>query len=235
MHHPRSDAYDPAFVRANMMGPNAMKLLEELCGALPLKKGMRVLDLGCGQGLTSIFLAREFGVTVFATDLWISATDNYSRFKSQGLEHLIIPIHAEAHDLPYAEAYFDAAISLDAFQYFGADESFLDAHLAPLVKPGGRIAVGVPGFVEEYGTSIPADIAPFVKPEYNFHSTGWWRELWAKSMLVKVMSCESLPGCAEAWADWLACDNEYAISDREMMKAEGGHYFNFVGLVGERI
>ena len=235
MNHPKSAAYDQDFIKANMMGPNAMKLLEELTGALDLKPGSRVLDLACGKGLTSIFLAKELGVTVFATDLWISATENYERFKAMGLEDRIIPIHAEAHELPYANNYFDAAISVDAFQYFGADESYLDQHLAPLVKPGGWLGMAVPGFVEEYGQNIPADISQYVKPEYEFHSCDWWQELWQRSKLVNVTDCRSLPGCAEAWADWLECDNEYAISDREMIKAEGGRYFNFVSLTARRI
>ena len=38
-------------------------------------EGMKVLDLGCGKGLTSLFLAKEANVNVFATDLWISATE----------------------------------------------------------------------------------------------------------------------------------------------------------------
>jgi len=36
---------------------------------LTLRPGMRVLDLGCGTALTSIFLAREYDVEVWATDL----------------------------------------------------------------------------------------------------------------------------------------------------------------------
>jgi cyclopropane fatty-acyl-phospholipid synthase-like methyltransferase len=37
---------------------------------------MRVLDLGCGRAATSIFLRREFGVQVWATDLWTNASEN---------------------------------------------------------------------------------------------------------------------------------------------------------------
>jgi len=72
----KSNKYDTDFVKENMMGPNSMKIIEELSESLELEKGMRVLDLGCGRGLTSIFLAKEYDVTVFATDFWISATDN---------------------------------------------------------------------------------------------------------------------------------------------------------------
>ena len=46
----------------NGMGSNPLWLVEWLTAAMDLKPGMRVLDLGCGRGLTSIFLAREFGV-----------------------------------------------------------------------------------------------------------------------------------------------------------------------------
>jgi len=32
-----------------MMGPNSMKIVEELSDSLKLENGMRVLDLGCGR------------------------------------------------------------------------------------------------------------------------------------------------------------------------------------------
>lgn len=91
----KSAQYDKQFLLDNMMGPNALKILEELTVGLDLHPGMKVLDLGCGKGLTSIFLAKEFGVQVYATDLWITATENYERFKSLGLDELI-PYHADA-------------------------------------------------------------------------------------------------------------------------------------------
>lgn len=80
----KTEKYDKNFLKENMMGPNSMMILEELLNEVPLKAGMRVLDLGCGNGLTSVFLAKEYGVQVFALDLWISATDNYRRFLKNG-------------------------------------------------------------------------------------------------------------------------------------------------------
>lgn len=148
MKYTRSQTYDRQFLLDNMMGPNAMKMLEELTelpGMLELKPGMRVLDLGCGRGLTSIFLAKEFGVQVFATDLWITASENFARFKEAGIDQRIIPIHADAADLPYADEYFDAIISIDAYHYFGRVEGFVDEKIAPLLKKGGKLAIVVPG------------------------------------------------------------------------------------------
>src|SRR5262249_7842204 len=60
--HPRytrSNGYDPEWVFQNQMGPHALWLLESLTEVLPIDPGMRVLDLGCGRAMTSIFLARE--------------------------------------------------------------------------------------------------------------------------------------------------------------------------------
>ena len=58
---PRSQRYDLDWVVANQMGPNVLWLTESLTNVMDLRPGMRVLDLGCGRALSSIFLAKEFG------------------------------------------------------------------------------------------------------------------------------------------------------------------------------
>ena len=58
---PRSKHYDPAWVLRNHMGPNVLWLTESLTQVMEIAPGSRVLDLGCGRALSSIFLAREFG------------------------------------------------------------------------------------------------------------------------------------------------------------------------------
>ena len=67
--------------------------------------------------MSSIFLAKEFDLQVWATDLWISATDNYQRICEAGLEDRVFPIHADAHALPFADEFFDAIVSLDSYHY----------------------------------------------------------------------------------------------------------------------
>ena len=78
----RSTAYDPGLVIENMMGPNVMWLTESLSQVMKLESGMRVLDMGCGKAVSSIFLAKEFGLQVWAADLWIDPSDNLERFAS---------------------------------------------------------------------------------------------------------------------------------------------------------
>jgi cyclopropane fatty-acyl-phospholipid synthase-like methyltransferase len=148
------------------MGLNPLWLTEWLCEKTPLTPGLRVLDLGCGKALSSIFLAKEYGVQVWAADLWIEPTENYERIRQAGVEDLVFPIHAEARTLPFAEGYFDAILCTDAFIYFGTDDLYLD-YLHQFVKPGGRIGITVPGFMRELNGKLPEHLLPF-----------WAQECW---------------------------------------------------------
>lgn len=95
MNTPVTDTYDKNFLLETMMGPNAMRITEELASSLPIAPGMRILDLGCGMGISSILLAEKYDVTVFAADLWISPTDNAKRFAERGLDAKIFPFLVE--------------------------------------------------------------------------------------------------------------------------------------------
>ena len=78
---PRSCKYDPHWVIENRMGLNALWLTEWLCEEVRLEPGMRVLDLGGGKAMSSVFLVKEFDVHVWATDLWIPATENLKQIE----------------------------------------------------------------------------------------------------------------------------------------------------------
>src|SRR5262249_38564764 len=79
---PRSSNYHPEWVLAGVSSAaNALWLTEWLCEALTLRPGMRVLDLGCGRAMSSIFLRREFGVQVWGVDLWFNPSENIQRIR----------------------------------------------------------------------------------------------------------------------------------------------------------
>lgn len=204
-----------AFFRENkMLGPNAMWLIEILCEKMDLTPGMRILDMGCGIGLTSIFLAKEFGVTVFANDLWISPSDNYKRFVEMGVEDRVFPIHAEAHELPYANNFFDAAISIDSYHYYGTDETYSPDIYAKLVKQGGQFGIVSPGLTREFIKGLPEAMKPYWDGNmYTFHSSKWWREMWQKTGLVDIKHAEDIPDGKALWR--LTVDYELHDADIE--------------------
>jgi cyclopropane fatty-acyl-phospholipid synthase-like methyltransferase len=138
---PRASQYHPEWVIASASGgANSLWLTEWLTTAMDLRPGMRVLDLGCGRASSSIVLHREFGVQVWATDLWFSASDNMQRIRDAGVEDGVFPLHAEARSLPFAPDFFDAIVCIDSFPYFGTDDLYLN-YLAHFVKPGCQIGI----------------------------------------------------------------------------------------------
>ncbi len=97
----RSSKYHPEWVLAGVSGgANPLWMTEWLAEALDLRPGMRVLDLGCGKAVSSIFLRREFGVQVWATDLWFSASENLQRFRDAGILRIGLDEFAEGADRP---------------------------------------------------------------------------------------------------------------------------------------
>src|SRR2546425_6172331 len=142
---PRASNYHPDWVIASASGgAHALWLTEWLATALELRPGMKVLDLGCGRAASSIFLRREFGVQVWAADLWFSASENMQRIRGAGVEDGVFPLHADARALPFAPDFFDAVVCVDSFYYFGTDDLYLN-YLAHFVKPGSPIGMAGTG------------------------------------------------------------------------------------------
>lgn len=65
----KSENYNTPECLSKIMGPNPVKLTGELLFNFPIPAGSTVCDLGSGQGLTSVFLAKEYNLTVYAIDL----------------------------------------------------------------------------------------------------------------------------------------------------------------------
>lgn len=129
---PCAAKWDPAWQFENMMGTNPLWLTEALMQHVPLTAGMRVLDLGCGKGASSMFLAKEFGLQVWTVDLWMSPDDTWQHAKSLDFDHLVYPIHT----LPFAAGFFDAVVCVDAWHLFGLGEGFV-SRIANYVRDGG--------------------------------------------------------------------------------------------------
>ena len=225
------------FTKATMMGPNSMRMSEEMASCLKIEPNMRILDLGCGCGLSTIFLVEKYGVDVFAADLWISPTDNYERFKAVGIDDKAVPISVDAtKSLPFAEGYFDILFTVDAYHYFGDTPDMLPS-LIPFVKKGGLIAIAIPGLKFGFEENVPEEMKPFWNSEVDrtIRSLDWWRDLWKNTESIEIISISEMACCKQAWDEWLSSPSTYALEDREMMKAESGKYFNLIQLIAKVI
>ncbi len=232
--YPLSEKYDTPYFMSKIMGPNPLKLEEELLTDNLIEKGSTVCDLGSGQGLTSIFLVKEYGFKVYAADLWSDPEQNRLFFRENGLtDEQIIPVKADAEALPFDKEFFDAVVSTDSYNYFGRDPEYLDNKLLPFVKAGGYIYVAVPGMKKDCHNDLPPVLLLSWTPEQleTMHDKEFWYDTVSQCRGAEVTEVSEMESNDEVWADWLKQDNEYAVGDRKTMEAGGGKYLNFIKIV----
>jgi SAM-dependent methyltransferase len=233
---PRASGYHADWVLAGVSGgANPLWLAEWLSEAMDLRPGMKVLDLGCGRALSSIFLHREFGVQVWATDLWFSASENIQRVRDAGVEQGVFPIRADAHSLPFSAEFFDAILGIDSFMYFGTDDLYLN-YLARFVKPGGSVGIALAGFTSEIVDRVPAHMAEWWAAEmpYCLHSADWWRRHWERTGILEVAVADMLPDGWRFWRDWLRLIAPANVVEIDAVETDAGRHFGYVRAVGRR-
>lgn len=233
-----SKKYETPELMSKIMDPNPIKLEEELMTGSKIPKNSVVCDLGSGQGLTSVFLAKEYGFKVYAADLWSDPEENRKFFEEMGLtDEQIVPVKADAENLPFEKEFFDAVISTDSYNYFGRDEKYLDEKLLPYVKKGGYIYIAIPGMKKDCHDNLPKELLLSWTPEQldYMHDIEYWTKTVGACRGAEIISVEEMESNDEVWADWLKQENEYAVGDRKAMEAGGGKYLNFIKIVMRKI
>jgi SAM-dependent methyltransferase len=233
---PRSSQYHPDWVITHASGgANSLWLTEWLTSALELRPGMRVLDLGCGRACSSIFLHREFGLHVWATDLWISASENFERIRDAGVEDGVFPIHAEARSLPFAAEFFDAIVSIDSFVYYGTDDLYLN-YVARFLKPGGSLGIAGVGLMQEIEGSVPDHLRGWWTADlWCLHSAAWWRRHWERMGIMEIDEADTMPDGWQRWLDWHRAVCPENVAEIKAVEADRGRYLGYVRVVGRRL
>ncbi|MFQ6026336.1 MAG: SAM-dependent methyltransferase, partial [Dehalococcoidia bacterium] len=206
--YPELNSYtrDEIYGHRDQMAPGGLYLASKMAKSLNVKQGDTVLDLACGRGETSIYLAKEYGVRVAAVDLWISATTLADKFRTRGWAEQIFPLQLDAtQDLPFAEDWFDAIFCMQAFHSFGGSVDFI-RYLLLHLREGGRLCIAGTCFSNE----CPPDQLPDVyrhtegwNAEYpRYHSPTWWRDLFEECGMVEVLECVELEDGPVMWEDY---------------------------------
>ena len=192
-----------------------------------------MLDLGCGPAMSSVFLRREFGVQVWATDLWQSPSENLQRVRDAG----VFPIHADARSLPFAEDFFDAIVSVGCFYYFGTDDHYLN-YLARFVKPGGPVGIANAGMVREIEAPFPSICAnggPMTATSAGAcirrpggTDTGKKPASWPSSWPTP---CPMAGSCGWTGIGWSPLTMPWKS---RRLEADRGNHLNYVRVVGRR-
>jgi SAM-dependent methyltransferase len=113
---------------------------------LKLKKGMRLLDLGCGSGAAAYYLASQRDIEIVCvTNSSVQADICRRKFAKLGGRGQVIVADFDSLDLPSES--FDAIYALESIGY----TKNLDAWLARcwrMLKPGGNLLIRSPGSLD---------------------------------------------------------------------------------------
>lgn len=232
---PRSTKYHPEWIEASVSGgANPLWLTEWLSSGLKLEPGMRVLDLGCGRAMSSIFLHREFDVQVWAVDLLFSVSENYQRIRDAGVESGVFPIQADARHLPFATGFFDVIISVDSFFYYGTDDLYLNA-ITRFLKPGGQLGIAGAGLMQELEGNLPVHLQQWWTPDlWCLHSASWWQQHWERTGIVKIEVADTLKDGWRLWQQWheaIAPDNALEL---DALRLDSGRYLGYVRVIARK-
>jgi len=143
---------------------------ENLCEALDLRSGVRVLDVAAGNGNATLAAARRW-CDVTSTD-YVSSLLDSGRARSVAEGHNVHFQEADAENLPFPEASFDAVMSTFGVM-FTPNQDQAASELARVCKAGGRI--GLANWTpESFIGQLFKTIGKFVPPAPGVKSPALW-------------------------------------------------------------
>jgi len=89
-----------------------MEATEELARLCHFSPGKTILDVGCGVGVTPVFIAKKYNCKVVGVDILEGmAARSRQRAKKEGVQDKVTFKVADAQDLPFEDDTFDAVIT----------------------------------------------------------------------------------------------------------------------------
>jgi ubiquinone/menaquinone biosynthesis C-methylase UbiE len=178
---PTAPAVDLAAVKARqqaawstgnyaVVGTTLQIVGENLCEALDLRSGQRVLDVAAGNGNATLAAARRF-CDVTSTDYVASLLES-GQLRALAEGHTIRFQEADAENLPFTDASFDAVVSTFGVM-FTPDQDKAASELARVCRPGGRI--GLANWTpESFIGQLFKTIGKYIPPAAGVKSPALW-------------------------------------------------------------
>jgi 2-polyprenyl-3-methyl-5-hydroxy-6-metoxy-1,4-benzoquinol methylase len=181
------------------------ELLESLADTIRDIKPKRVLDLGCGSGGLSIWLAKVCGCTVVGLDRSFAAIEfARERAEKQGLCEKVSFEVASFEDIKKLAGSFDMVVSIDALP-FAKDECSVLTDLHQCLNKGGQLV---------FTTRAPLDDSP----KFNRLGKAWSKALTASGFGNPVEVMERT-GVSEYWA---SIYHEWIVNESRLRKELSG-------------
>jgi ubiquinone/menaquinone biosynthesis C-methylase UbiE len=143
---------------------------ENLCEALDLRSGARVLDVAAGNGNATLAAARRW-CNVTSTD-YVPSLLECGRVRAKAEGHAIEFQEADAENLPFADASFDVVMSTFGVM-FTPNQEKAARELARVCKSGGQIGLAN-WTAESFIGQLFKTIGKYIPPAPGVKSPGLW-------------------------------------------------------------
>lgn len=113
------------------------KLIEKLCQLLHIKQGSKIIDVGCGLGGSSIFLAKRYQAQITGITLSLEQIKLAKKMVPSELNPLVQFKQEDAHSMTsFLDESFDIVWSLESCEQF-YDKTMFIKEAYRILKPGG--------------------------------------------------------------------------------------------------
>src|SRR5580692_8751943 len=189
-------------------------LFEAVLDAAGAGQGTRLLDVGCGSGLTLV-LARERGALPSGVDISPGLLGiARDRLPDADLRE------ADMESLPFGDAAFDAVTGVNAFQFAGDPRRAL-REAARVTRPGGRVVASLFAAPERsQGTVVHEAMSALIPPEQAADHAPYALSAPGNLEASLVSAGLTLDGSGEVVCHWRYADMGEAI--RALLCSAGG-------------
>ena len=158
-----------------------MEATNELLSLCHIEDACEVLNVGCGIGVGSTYIARKYGCRVVGVDLSEKMVEwSRRRAKEEKVEAKVEFRTADVLDLPFEADRFDVVL-VESVLVFVEDKARAIRECARVAKPGGYVGLNEGLWIKQPSPELVAQVKEAIGPFIPTNDT--WQALWEASGL----------------------------------------------------
>ena len=172
----------------------------ELIDACHIDKASYVLDVGCGVGMTTCYLAQEYGCRVVGVDVSETMVKrSKERAKRKNVADKVEFRIGNAQALPFKDGVFDAVVC-ESVVAFPKDKQKVVSEYARVARPGGYVGMNEVTWVETPPPEL-VDYLSFALGQAKFLTPNGWRGVLEKAGLTDMVARAYKTNALRQWAN----------------------------------
>jgi arsenite methyltransferase len=157
------------FVGLSILHPGGYNTTDRLTKLCDTNSSTKVLDIGCGKGTSSIYLAQSIGCKVVGIDNSERRIEEAKAIaKKKKVDHLVEFILGDVHKLPFDDKSFDVAITQASLFYF--DKNKVLKECLRILKDNGRFGAVELSWKKKPSKELLADAEKVLHEDYVFNT-----------------------------------------------------------------